>query len=66
MQLTAFSNSTPPVTNSIQGAFKALSKSHTKKYMVYLLIDKHSRSKFPDEMRLRNDIFNVKYPIFFL
>ena len=50
----------------LQKAFQLLSNTSKKRYLVYILIDKHSRSPFPDTLRLRNDIFNSAYPIFFL
>ena len=50
----------------LQKCFDLLSKSYKERFKVYILIDISNKSPFPDQLRIRSDIFNYSYPVFFL
>ena len=52
--------------NTLQKSFKMLAKSNKEFYKNYLFLDCHHKSIFPHSMRLRSNIFDLKYPQFFV
>ena len=52
--------------NSLQQAFKMLARTNKESFKNYLFLDDHEKSVLPYEMRLRSNIFDKKYPYFFL
>ena len=43
-----------------------LARTNKESYKNYLFLDDHEKSVLPYEMRLRSNIFDKKYPYFFL
>ena len=41
----------------LQKCFDLLSKSYKERFKVYILIDISNKSPFPDQLRIRSDIF---------